>query len=91
MVTGTGIGGLVWTPVTRILISAVGFRNTLRIEGGIGFVLIACAASVMHWDPEALRLRLTTTSGADSKCFGMPAISWRVVTSRVVVAKVSCC
>jgi hypothetical protein len=77
----------VWAPITRTLISTLGFRNALRIEGGIGFILIASAASILRWDPEALCLRHTATTNTTR--FGMPVISWRVVKSRVVVAKVS--
>jgi hypothetical protein len=91
-IAGTGIGGLVWAPITRILISTLGFRNALRIEGGIGFILIATAATVLRWDPEALSLRSTaTTNATNTTRFGIPIISWRVVKSRVVVAKVSWC
>jgi hypothetical protein len=89
MYEGTGIGGLVWAPITRTLISAFGFRNALRIEGSIGFILIASAAGVLRWDPEVLRLQHTASvSGTNATRFGMPIISWRIVTSRVVVAKV---
>ena len=90
MCKGTGIGGLVWAPITRILISALGFRNALRIEGGLGFILIASAAGVLRWDPES-RVRHTSVSGTNTTRFGVPVISWRIVTSRVMVAKVSGC
>jgi hypothetical protein len=64
----------------------------LRIEGGIGFILIATSATVLRWDPETLSLRNTaTTNATNTTRFGIPMISWRVVKSRVVVAKVSWC
>jgi len=88
VLSGTGIGGLVWAPITRTLISVLDFRNALRIEGGVGFVLIASSASVLRWDPEALRLRrVATENGTNNTRFGMPVISWRIVMSRIVIAK----
>lgn len=38
--SGTGIGGMVWAPVLRYLISTFGFRNTLRIAGLSAAVLV---------------------------------------------------
>lgn len=51
ILSGTGVGGVVWAPALRALNAAIGFRNTLRLTGGIGFALVSAAAMALEWDP----------------------------------------
>ncbi|KAE8408873.1 MFS general substrate transporter [Aspergillus pseudonomiae] len=43
---GTGIGGLVWSPILTACIQNLGFRNTLRLTGCICTVLICASGAV---------------------------------------------
>ncbi|GAD95869.1 conserved hypothetical protein [Paecilomyces variotii No. 5] len=48
---GTGIGGLVWSPILTVCIQSMGFRNTLRLTGCICTVLICASGAVLSWEP----------------------------------------
>ena len=49
---GTGIGGLVWSPILTACIQNLGFRNTLRLTGCICTVLICASGAVLSWEPK---------------------------------------
>ncbi|PLB49127.1 MFS general substrate transporter [Aspergillus steynii IBT 23096] len=49
--SGTGIGGLVWSPVVSACLQTMGFRNTLRLTGCICTVLICASGAVLSWEP----------------------------------------
>lgn len=49
---GTGIGGLVWSPILTACIQSMGFRNTLRLTGCICTILICGSGAVLDWDPK---------------------------------------
>ncbi|CAK9781795.1 MFS general substrate transporter [Cutaneotrichosporon oleaginosum] len=51
ILSGTGVGGLVWAPVMHALNEHLGFRNALRISGGVTTALVAAGALVLDWDP----------------------------------------
>ena len=55
VLSGTGVGGVVWAPALQALNTHVGFRNGLRVSSAVAFVLIMAAASVLEWDPETQR------------------------------------
>ena len=63
VLSGTGVGGVVWAPALQALNTKVGFRNGLRVSSAVAFALIVCAASVLEWDPETER-RLEAERGA---------------------------
>ncbi|CEJ91929.1 hypothetical protein VHEMI07611 [[Torrubiella] hemipterigena] len=48
---GTGIGGLIWSPITTACIDRFGFRDTLRLTGALSAVLIFAAGFVLRWEP----------------------------------------
>ena len=50
ILSGTGIGGLVWAKALQASNAAIGFRNTLRWSGEICFCLLTPASFVMAWD-----------------------------------------
>lgn len=49
---GTGIGGLVWSPILTACIQSMGYRNTLRFTGCICTVLICAPGTVLRWEPK---------------------------------------
>ncbi|KAL0079748.1 major facilitator superfamily domain-containing protein [Phycomyces blakesleeanus] len=52
-VSGSGIGGVALSPMTQYLISTVGYRNSLRVMGGMGFGIlgIATCLAFSRWRP----------------------------------------
>ncbi|KAL6918503.1 hypothetical protein FSST1_009998 [Fusarium sambucinum] len=50
--SGTGVGGLVWSPVLRACISQFGYPNTLRLTGCICTVLICISGFALTWEPQ---------------------------------------
>ncbi|PYI11012.1 MFS general substrate transporter [Aspergillus sclerotiicarbonarius CBS 121057] len=55
---GTGIGGLVWSPILTTCLDSMGYRNTLRLTGCLCTVLICASGAVLTWEPNmAARLR----------------------------------
>ncbi|CEJ91930.1 hypothetical protein VHEMI07612 [[Torrubiella] hemipterigena] len=50
--SGTGIGGLVWSPILSICIRDLGYRDTLRLTGCVCSVLICISALALDWEPE---------------------------------------
>ena len=98
ILSGTGVGGVVWAPALRALNAAIGFRNTLRLTGGIGFALVSAAAMALEWDPaSAARIaaeRPSPPSGSprrSSRLFlalrSIPLVNWRIANSRLFVAE----
>lgn len=86
---GTGIGGLVWSPILTASIRSIGFRNTLRLTGCICTVLICASGAVLTWEPKmAARLhkenmKLTRVSGL----FKVPLPSRNIVRTRKFCAQ----
>lgn len=48
---GTGIGGLIWSPILSVCIRSFGYRDTLRLTGCICTVLICTSALALDWEP----------------------------------------
>lgn len=86
---GTGIGGLVWSPILSACFQSIGFRNTLRLTGCICTVLICGSGAVLRWDPKMAarlhedNLKLSSVSGL----FKVPLPPREIVTSRKFVAQ----
>lgn len=49
---GTGVGGLVFTPLTSIWLRSLGYPDALRITGAISAFLLCASGLVLHWSPE---------------------------------------
>lgn len=93
ILSGTGIGGLVWAPVLQVLNEKLGFRNTLRISGAICSACVLAAASVMDWDPVtkahladenarlAARSHGTGVIGFLRKLYHIPLVNWHIARS----------
>ena len=86
ILSGTGIGGTLWAPVLRALNAAIGFRNTLRLTGGLSFVLIAGSGWILKWHPEIDSHNRLESSPGQSR-LRPPLANWRVVRSRVFFAQ----
>ncbi|KAL9620514.1 MAG: hypothetical protein Q9160_004983 [Pyrenula sp. 1 TL-2023] len=91
VLSGTGVGGVVWAPILHAMIARIGFRNTLRVSGAIAFVLITAAGYVMHWEPATLRrLRVEATtppSPGITGLFKIPLVDYRIVRTRKSLAQ----
>lgn len=92
IMSGTGVGGLVWAPALQALNAAVGFRNGLRISGGISTFLLLIGGIFIDWDPvskarlEAENARLKTAAGKSWKyslvsLWNVPLVDWRIARS----------
>jgi MFS family permease len=90
VLSGTGVGGLVWAPALKACIDKFGFRNTLRISGGISFAWIAIASQAMAWEPVS-RARIAVENAAmTSRADGVlkiPLVDLQVARSRKFFAQ----
>ena len=86
VLSGTGVGGALWAPVLRILNSSIGFRNTLRLTGGLSFMLIVASGWVLKWHPETEARNRAEANPGQSR-LRPPLANWRVVHSRVFFAQ----
>jgi len=83
ILSGTGLGGLVWSPLTRLLITNLGYQNALRITGSASFVLTAASATFLDWAP-GLR---PAPDARTARRGGLMLIDWRVARGRLFVIK----
>jgi MFS family permease len=61
IVSGTGVGGVIWAPTLRAMNDSIGFRNGLRVSGAVSGVLLVLAGLVMKWEPSFQdRVRMET-------------------------------
>lgn len=94
IMSGTGVGGLVWAPVIQHLNASFGYRNALRISAGISSALIIVGGLFIDWDPvskerfaeENARLAQRPHSLL-RKIWEIPLIDWRVARSRKFAAQ----
>ena len=89
ILSGTGVGGVAWAPALRALNTKVGFRNTLRLTGAVGFVIIGVAGLVLKWDHESERrnrIEYPSTSGGFRRV-RIPLVNWQVARSRTFLAQ----
>lgn len=86
ILSGTGLGGVVWAPLLRYLNAAIGFRNTLRATAAIAFVLITPSACILKWEISADRRRLQEAQLTRRRGLNMPRANWRLVRSRAFAA-----
>ena len=87
--SGTGIGGLIWAPALKACIERFGFRQALRMAGGIAFVLNAAAATAMAWEPQtriSIQMENSMRSSRASGIIHVPLVDWRVAKSRRFIA-----
>lgn len=90
ILSGTGVGGLVWAPALKACIDAMGYRNTLRLTGAVSFVLNTGAGAAMTWEPSRkaqneIEQRAKTTRNI----FAVPLVDFRLMKTRKFVAQAS--
>jgi MFS family permease len=93
VLSGTGIGGVVWAPILHALVTKTGWRNSLRISSAIAFVLISAAAPVMRWDAATvLRFKAEAQASRSGRgflvnLFRVPVVDFRIARSRKFLAQ----
>lgn len=90
ILSGTGVGGLVWAPALKACIDAIGYRNTLRLTGAVSFVLNTGAGAAMTWEPSRkaqneIERRSQTTQRRN--IFAVPLVDLRLMRTRKFVAQ----
>lgn len=91
ILSGTGLGGMVWAPILRSLITSIGFRKTLATMGAMAGVIIAVSAWVLGNAAESLADR-SFNRGSQRVAGGksiLPKVDWRLVRSRAFLAHAS--
>ncbi|OAA60956.1 MFS monocarboxylate transporter [Niveomyces insectorum RCEF 264] len=90
VLSGTGVGGVVWAPAIKALVGRVGFRNSLRVAGALSFVLVTVSSIPLAWDAQT-QARLNVENAARSHradgIFNVPLVDWRVAKSRSFLAQ----
>lgn len=88
VLSGTGVGGVVWAPALRALNASIGFRNTLRLTGVVTYVLISGSALILKWDPDSERRNQQESSSATRPHpLRVPLVNWQVARSRKFLAQ----
>jgi len=103
VISGTGVGGVVFAPAMRALNSSIGFRNTLRFSSGLSFFLLTMSGWAIDWDrsnDSAMQRVLdaenqTRTSGTRRASWSIrfrsiwriPLVDWRIARSRKFLAQ----
>jgi MFS family permease len=103
VVSGTGVGGVVFAPAMRALNSSIGFRNTLRLSSGLSFSLLALSGLAIDWDRrndsvmQRVLLAENRPSSAGNRRRGwatqfcniwsIPLVDWRIARSRKFLAQ----
>lgn len=93
IISGTGVGGMVWPPVLSAIIDSIGFRNALRIAGCVSVTLVSLAGYSLGWEPDFQNQVRVQTQGI-SRVNGwmkIPLINWRVARTKRFVAQASGC
>ncbi|RLL97211.1 hypothetical protein CFD26_106340 [Aspergillus turcosus] len=85
--SGTGVGGVVWAPALRALNAQIGFRNTLRLMGGVSCVLLGAASLVLDWDPRTKRQIQAEREASSASRLRVTLVDWRVARTRKFIAQ----
>ncbi|GKZ29519.1 hypothetical protein AbraIFM66950_005220 [Aspergillus brasiliensis] len=100
IISGTGVGGMIWPPALRAMISHVGFRNALRISGCIALTTVTAAGAILRWEPKFHEQVKLQTAGSSStsralpkwmRLFSVPLVNWRVARSKRFTAQALGC
>lgn len=93
IISGTGVGGMVWPPILDAIINGIGFRNALRIAGCISLSLVSLAGYALRWEPE-FQIQVNAQTQGMSRVHGwmkIPLINWRVARTKRFIAHASGC
>jgi MFS family permease len=91
VLSGTGIGGLVWAPAIQAMNDRLGFRVALRINGAVAIAVLTASTFVLDWD-DASKARLKRENTLAKRTlladlFQIPLVNWRVARSKAFVAQ----
>ncbi|OJJ51732.1 hypothetical protein ASPZODRAFT_148959 [Penicilliopsis zonata CBS 506.65] len=95
IIAGSALGGIVWPPVLRALIDAVGFRNALRICGCICCLCNVLAGAALRWEPRfyerQVRVQVRHLTPATGWYKVVPLVNWQVArTSKFAAQALGC-
>jgi MFS family permease len=84
IISGSGVGGMIWPPVLRALITKVGVQYTLRISACITILITPLAGWVLKWEPTIERQVQIQTQGSSRsrRWTNTPLVNWQVASSR---------
>jgi MFS family permease len=84
IISGSGVGGMIWPPILRALITHIGVRNTLRVSGCLTIFIMALAGNALKWEPNfAEQLRIQNAGvNRRSGWIRVPLVNWQVARSR---------
>jgi MFS family permease len=87
ILSGTGLGGVAWAPILRYLITAIGFRNTLRVMGVLALTLITISASVLKEAEDSKMDVPLKQPGESTRCVSvLPKVNWKIARSKAFFA-----
>lgn len=94
ILSGTGVGGLVWAPALKACIDAMGYRNTLRLTGAVSFVLNTGAGAAMTWEPSRKaqnEIERTAQQATQRRrnMLAVPLVDLKLMKSRKFIAQAS--
>jgi MFS family permease len=101
ILSGTGVGGLVWAPAIQAINARVGYRNGLRISGALAAAIIMPSGLAIDWDVTSKsrireeNARLASRRGSASasvsvwrRLWDIPLIDWHVARTRKFTAQI---
>lgn len=90
IMSGSGVGGMMWPPVLRALISHIGFRNAMRVSGCISAATVGTAGFALRWEPRFGERIQKETQGWDKRTAWFckfPAVDAKVARSKKFAAQ----
>lgn len=93
IISESAVGGMVWPPALRAMISNLGVRNALRISGCLSLTLVSFAGYALRWDPRFHEQARLQTQGLRrrSAWFKAPMVNYRVARSKRFLAQALGC
>ncbi|KAL4988771.1 major facilitator superfamily domain-containing protein [Aspergillus falconensis] len=93
IISGSAVGGMVWLPALRAMITHLGFRNALRISGCISLTLVSVAGYALRWEPKFHEQVRIQTQGLRRRSVWTkaPMFNYRVARSKRFLAQALGC
>jgi MFS family permease len=88
ILSGTGLGGMLWAPFLRYLITEIGFRHTLRVSGVLAAFVIVTSAMTLEEAEHSEEALLRQAHGSRSRSI-FPTINWKIILSKEFLAHAS--
>lgn len=93
IISGTGVGGMVWPPILHAIIDSIGFRNALRIAGCLSLALVSLAGSALGWEPD-FQTQVNAQIQGMNRVYGwlkIPLVDWKLAKTTRFTAQASGC